>query len=62
MNDTTVWCQNASVTEPKREVAPERYGSFHMTTDAAQNFAKTYVVKGFGEGYRENLFGKRFSP
>ena len=24
MNDTTVWCQNASVTEPQREVVPKR--------------------------------------
>ena len=23
MNDTTVWCQNASVTEPQREVGPK---------------------------------------
>ena len=36
MNDTTVWCQNASVTEPQREDAPQAVqGGARATVDCA---------------------------
>ena len=57
MNDTTVWCQNASVTEPKREVGPKHYGSTKQITSEIQNLAKTNAAKGF-EGSLRGTFPK----